>query len=81
MVIKLNILNTDAKCEDIKGIGIRVRQSRHDNKWYWFHIFSNDKKGPMGEGFSSKGKAIDSIGTFKNDLSNDDMPIYICVGE
>jgi len=78
--VVLRLLVTDSKCKDIKGMGIRIRQNPSDGKWYWTHVYSNGEKGPIGgQGFSSKEAAIDSIRTFKRDLSYIDMPIYICI--
>ena len=80
MVIKLNILNTDAKCSDIKGAGIRVRQSKKD-LWLWEHVYTDGRDGPTEFGFNSKEDAIENIRQFKRDLSNDDLPIYVCIGD
>ena len=79
-MIKLRILNTDANCDDIQGLGIRIRRNPDNDLWYWTHVYSNGEKGPLGgQGFTSKEIAIESVRTFKRDLSNDDMPIYVCV--
>ena len=79
MEAKLRILSTDAKCEDIKGAGFRVTQS--DNSyWQWKYIFSDGLDGPIEFGFANKDEAIENIRNFKSDLSNDDLPIYVCVG-
>ena len=80
MTVKLRILSTDAKIEDIKGAGIRIKKYKH-NYWGWEHIFSDGRIGPIIFGFDSKEDAIENIRALKRDLSNDDMPIYVCVGE
>ena len=80
--IKLRTLSTDAKCNSIKGSGIRIKQSNIDDRWYWYHVYSSGRLGPIcNVGFNNKEDAVEDIRAFKRDLSNDELPIYICIGE
>ena len=44
-------------------------------------MYTDGRDGPMEFGFETKEDAIENIRTLKRDLSNDELPIYVCVGD